>query len=75
VFDGVPESLATIVRRIYGEGRSRLLHGTQVDRRLAFEAERSQAQALGALALVRLLERLATYHGKDDKDAFLSMLP
>jgi hypothetical protein len=75
VFAGVPESLATIVRRIYGEGRSRLLHGTQVDRRLAFEAERSQAQALGALALVRLLERLATYHGKDDKDAFLSMLP
>lgn len=75
VFEGVPDSLAQIVQGFYGDGRSQLLHGNQVDRRIAFEAERGQAQALGAHALVTLLERLATYQGPDTESAFLDMPP
>lgn len=73
VFDGVTESLTQIVQNIYGGGRSQLLHGNQVDRRVAFDAERAQAQALGHLALVSLLDRLASYPGPDDESAFITM--
>lgn len=75
VFEGVPDSLAHIVQNIYGDGRSQLLHGNQVDRRVPFDAERGQAQALGAFALVSLLERLATHQGPDSESAFLDMPP
>ena len=75
VFEGVPDSLAQVVQSIYGNGRSQLLHGNQVDRRIAFDAERGQAQALGAHALASLLGRLATYQGPDTESAFLDMPP
>ncbi len=73
VFEGVPESLSQIVQAIYGHGRSQLLHGNQVDRLVPFDTERGQAQALGELALVLLLERLAIYKGPDCEDAFIAM--
>lgn len=73
VFDGVSDGLSTIVQRIYGGGRSQLLHGTQVDRRIPFDTERAQAQVLGATALLNLLERLASYQGPDTESAFVSM--
>ena len=75
VFEGVSDSLAQIVRGIYGDGRSQLLHGNQVDRRIAYDAERVQAQALASLALQSLLERLKTYQGPDTESAFLNMPP
>lgn len=73
VFKGVPDSLKQIVEAIYNGGRSQLLHGTKVDRRVAFDDERNQAQALGHLALASLLGRLATYTGPDDDKAFITM--
>ncbi|MDR7298253.1 hypothetical protein J2X16_003616 [Pelomonas aquatica] len=75
VFQGVPDSLKHIVDAIYGGGRSQLLHGSKVDRRVAFDSERSQAQALGHLALVSLLKRLASYTGPDEDIAFITMPP
>jgi hypothetical protein len=73
VFEGTPDDLTQIVQAIYGGGRSQLLHGNQVDRRVAFDAERAQAEALGHMALVSLLDRLASYAGPDDESAFIAM--
>jgi len=73
VFKGVPDTLKQIVEAIYNGGRSQLLHGTKVDRRVAFDDELNQALALGHLALSSRLGRLATYSGPDDDKAFITM--
>lgn len=75
VFKNDPASLSQIVQSIYGDGRSRLLHGTQIDRKVAFDDERGQARVLAEFALLNLLRRLAVYEGPDDESAFIEMPP
>lgn len=75
VFKTDSVSLGQVVQSIYGDGRSQLLHGNQVDRRVAFDEERGQARALAEFALLSLLRRLAVYEGPDVECAFIDMPP
>jgi len=75
VFENDTASLRQVVQRIYGDGRSQLLHGNHVDREVAFDEERGQARALADFALLNLLKRLSTYQGPDTEFAFIDMPP
>jgi hypothetical protein len=68
-------TLATVVSRVYNDGRSKLLHGTHFDRLEKFSTERLHAENLGEVALTELLRRLPHYTGPDIDKAFRTIGP
>ena len=63
-------SLSNLVGRIYDAGRSKILHGTHVDRTISFADERRYATTLAGIALRGCVIRLAKYTGPDVDTAF-----
>lgn len=68
-------TLMAVVSKVYDGGRSKLLHGTHVDRLKQFSAERLHAEGLGVAALTELLARLPHYTGPDSDKAFRTIGP
>ena len=65
-----PQTLQQVVKDIYDNGRSQILHGTHIDRLQSFEAWRSHATFFARLALMECAIRLKKYQGSDDREAF-----
>jgi hypothetical protein len=63
-------TLSNLVGRIYEDGRSKILHGTHVDRTISFSDERRYATTLAGMALRGCVVRLARYAGPDVETAF-----
>lgn len=65
-----PRTLGQLVRDIYDNGRSKILHGTQYDRLESFSTERQNAAHLARIALIESAVRLKNYSGIDEDKAF-----
>ena len=70
---GEPMTLAQVVKRIYDQGRSQILHGTHHDRLKSFTRERAQAEQIANSVLLEAALRLHDYDGVDDDKAFSTM--
>ena len=70
-----PLTLRQLVKEIYEDGRSKILHGTHFDRLKSFERERQQAAFLARIALIECARRLLHYSGNDSDIAFRTMAP
>lgn len=68
-----PRTLREVVKDIYDNGRSQILHGTQVDRLKSFEAWRNYAAFLARLALIASAIRLDKFAGPDGDKEFRTM--
>ena len=66
-------TLSDLVGRIYDTGRSKILHGTHVDRNISFADERRYATTLAGWGLRGCVIRLANYTGPDVDKAFRTM--
>lgn len=69
-----PKKLYQVVKDIYDNGRSKILHGTHYDRLLPFAEDRHRAACLTRKALLESAMRLKTYSG-DDIDTAFRMMP
>ncbi len=65
--------LKTLIRNIYEEGRSQILHGNHIDRLQAFELERARSANVARLVLLECLLRLEKYEGQDGDKSFVTM--
>jgi hypothetical protein len=72
---GEPMTLAQVVRAIYDQGRSQILHGTHHDRLKSFARERAQAEQIATSVLLQAALRLNVYKGADDDDKAFSTMP
>lgn len=68
-------TLQQLVKEIYDDGRSKILHGTHVDRLKSLARERHQAAHLAKIALLECALRLPHYSGIDSDKAFRTMAP
>ena len=68
-----PRTLREVVKDIYDNGRSQILHGTHVDRLKSFEAWKGYAAFFARLALMECALRLDKFTGKDDDKEFRKM--
>ena len=66
-------TLQTVVKNIYDNGRSQILHGNRHDRMEAFERERNAATYLARHVLIEAALRLKAYKGADEAKSFLTM--
>ncbi len=66
-------TLRAVVKEIYDNGRSQILHGSRHDRMEAFESDRNVATFLARLALIEAALRLKDYSGNDEAKAFTNM--
>ncbi len=67
------QSLGYLIKKIYNEGRSKILHGTHFDRLESFAEERKHAAHIARIALIRSSLCLKKYTGKDFDQAFSAM--
>jgi hypothetical protein len=67
---GRPRTLEQLVKDIYDDGRSKILHGTYHDRLESFATARQQAAYLARALLIESAVRLQKYSGSDDDRAF-----
>jgi len=65
-----PRTLKQLVKDIYDQGRSQILHGTHYDRLESFAAERHYAAHLARIVLIESAVRLQRYSGPDEEKAF-----
>lgn len=65
-----PKKLREIVKDIYDNGRSQILHGTHVDKLISFEAWKGYAATLSRIALLETAVRLNKFTGKDSDKEF-----
>lgn len=65
-----PKKLRDVVKDIYDNGRSQILHGTHVDKLKSFEAWKSYASTLSRIALIESAVRLNKFTGKDEDKGF-----
>lgn len=65
-----PRTLGQLVKDIYDQGRSQILHGTHYDRLEPFATERYHAAYLARIALIQAAVRLQPYSGPDEDKAF-----
>ncbi|RZI59268.1 MAG: hypothetical protein EOP94_02845 [Zymomonas sp.] len=70
---GEPMTLAQVIKAIYDQGRSQILHGTHHDRLKSFVRERAQAEQIASSVLLAAALRLHVYKGDDDDKAFSTM--
>jgi hypothetical protein len=68
-----PSTLKTVVKNIYDNGRSQILHGTHFDRMRSFELWKSHAAALASVALIEGAVRLSKYSGAEEDTTFRSI--
>lgn len=69
----MPRTLKLLVKDIYDDGRSKILHGTYFDRLESFDRERKHAAHLARVVLIESALRLEHYIGDDDDEAFRAM--
>lgn len=70
-----PKTLNQLIKQIYDDGRSKVLHGTYFDRLESLEVERRQAYEIGRVTLISAALCLHDYEGSDDDKAFRNMQP
>lgn len=70
-----PLTLRELVKEIYEDGRSKILHGTYFDRLQPLAFERKRAALLARKVLLESAMRLLHYSGKDSDMAFRTMPP
>lgn len=68
-----PRTLKQLVKDIYDDGRSKILHGTYFDRLESFARERQRASQLSRVVLIESAMRLEHYIGDDVDKAFSTM--
>ena len=66
-------TLAEVVKEIYDDGRSKILHGSYSNRLQAYGEGKSRASYLGRHALIESVLRLENYIGADKGTAFRTM--
>lgn len=69
----LPRTLKQLVKDIYDDGRSKILHGTYFDRLESFARERQRAAYLARVVLIEGALRLEHYIGDDEDKAFRAM--
>ena len=69
------KTLKQLIRKIYEDGRSKVLHGTYYDRLESFEIERKHAFDIARETLLSAAICLHEYKGGDRDTAFRSMQP
>ncbi len=67
------KSLADVVRDIYDNGRSKILHGTHTNRLQSFSTLRKISEQLAGSALLKAVTLLPKYKGEDIDTGFRSM--
>ena len=72
---GEPMTLAQVIKAIYDQGRSQILHGTHHDRLKSFVRERAQAEQIATSVLLQAALRLHGYKGTDNDDKAFSTMP
>ncbi len=65
-----PKTLSSLVKSIYDDGRSKILHGNHYERMKSFQQERQHAAFLARVVLIEAAIRLNKYSGADVDDAF-----
>ncbi|WP_019868079.1 HEPN domain-containing protein [Methylovulum miyakonense] len=65
-----PKTLKKFVENIYGDGRSKILHGTHYERLKSFSEQRDKAAYFARIALIECAIRLKKYTGDDTDNAF-----
>jgi len=65
-----PLTLNKVIKKIYDDGRSKILHGTYFDRLEALNVEREHAFYFARMALIESAIRLSQYNGADSDDGF-----
>jgi hypothetical protein len=70
-----PSTLKSIVKNIYDNGRSQILHGTHFDRLKSFESWKSHAASLASEALIETAVRLSKFTGADQDKTFRTIPP
>lgn len=70
-----PKTLDQLIKQIYDDGRSKVLHGTYYDRLESLESERKLAEELARMVLISAALCLLEYKGDDDDKAFRDMQP
>jgi hypothetical protein len=73
VFTSGNQSLYEVVKAIYDNGRSKILHGTYVDRLQSFSLQKEQGAKLARIALIEAALRLANYEGEDSDKGFRNL--
>lgn len=68
-------TLRWLVKELYDNGRSRILHGNVFDRLQSFEDMRIVGALLGRVALIECALRLKHYTGEDSPKAFRTIPP
>ena len=68
-----PRTLRQVVKDIYDNGRSQILHGTHVDRLKSFEESKGYAVFFARLALIESALRLDKFTGVDGDKEFRTM--
>jgi|APLak6261695196_1056220.scaffolds.fasta_scaffold02436_4 hypothetical protein len=63
-------TLRTLIKEIYDEGRSKILHGTYYDRLESFSEKRHQASHLTRAVLIKTALALEKYNGSDSDKGF-----
>ncbi|EKB1979576.1 hypothetical protein ONF77_001455 [Vibrio parahaemolyticus] len=70
-----PKTLDQLIKQIYDDGRSKVLHGTYYDRLESLEAERKIAYEVTRNTLISAAMCLYDYKGNDNDKAFRNMQP
>jgi hypothetical protein len=67
------KTLSALVKNIYDDGRSQILHGTHYERLKSFAQERDRAAYIARIVLIEAAVRLSKYTGDDTDKAFRTM--
>lgn len=68
-----PLTLDNVIKEIYDDGRSKILHGTYFNRLETMKIERERAFFFARIALIESAVRLFKFDGSDSDDAFRSI--
>jgi hypothetical protein len=70
-----PKTLRQLVKKIYDDGRSKILHGSYANRLESYAELRVPAEYVTRIALLESVIRLKSYNGDDKNTAFRDMPP
>lgn len=75
VIESKGTTLKVLIKQIYDDGRSKILHGIDNDRLKSLETERAHAFSVASDALISAAICLSDYKGADEDNAFKTMRP